>query len=159
MGQDVGQLVEAVAARAGAIGAVLTCAESCTGGWIAKVITDLPGSSNWFDRGFVTYSNQAKQDMLGVLGETLQQYGAVSQQTVLQMASGALRHSMASHSVAVSGIAGPGGGSADKPVGSVWVGWAGPSTVDACLYRFDGDREAVRLATVRAALQGLLERL
>lgn len=138
---------------------LLSTAESCTGGWIAKVLTDRAGSSAWFDRGFVTYSNQAKQQMLGVRGETLLQHGAVSRETVLEMAQGALHNSASQVSVAVSGIAGPGGGSPDKPVGSVWFAWAGPKGLDALCERFDGDRGEVRRQAVERALRGLLERL
>ena len=133
-------------------------AESCTGGWIAKSLTDIPGSSAWFDRGFVTYSNAAKQDMLGVQADTLAAHGAVSEPVVREMAEGALAHSRARLTVAVSGIAGPGGATPGKPVGTVWLAWAGEGmpTRSAC-YRFDGDREAVRRQAVEAALQGLLD--
>lgn len=133
-------------------------AESCTGGWIAKVLTDIAGSSEWFERGFVTYSNQAKQDMLGVPPALLASAGAVSRATVEAMAAGVLSHSRAQLSVAVSGIAGPGGGTRDKPVGTVWIAWAG-SPVGSCSRRFQfgGDREAVRRQAVAAALQGLLD--
>jgi nicotinamide-nucleotide amidase len=137
----------------------LACAESCTGGGIAAALTDVAGSSAWFDRGFVTYSNQAKRDMLGVSAETLAQFGAVSRETVLEMATGALTHSTAQLSVAVSGIAGPGGGSVDKPVGTVWLAWASAGEVVAVCEHFDGDRAAVRAAAVDAALRGLLERV
>ena len=137
----------------------LATAESCTGGWIAKCCTDLAGSSTWFERGFVTYSNQAKQDMLGVSAGTLESHGAVSKQTVLEMVDGALSHSRAHWALAISGIAGPGGGSADKPVGTVWFGWGGPSgwrhTQQHC---FEGDRDAVRQQAVLYALDGLAAR-
>jgi nicotinamide-nucleotide amidase len=134
-------------------------AESCTGGGIAAALTDLAGSSAWFDRAFVTYSNSAKVEMLGVSGHTLQRFGAVSRETVCEMAAGALARSEARLTVAVSGIAGPGGGSADKPVGTVWLAWATADGIDAAGQRFDGDRAAVRSQTVDAALQGLLERV
>jgi nicotinamide-nucleotide amidase len=137
----------------------LVTAESCTGGWIAKVLTDRAGSSAWFDRGFVTYSNLAKREMLGVLPATLERHGAVSRETVLEMAQGAVDRSAAQYSVAVSGVAGPGGGTPDKPVGSVWIAWATPDSLEAVCERFDGDRERVRMQTVERALQGLLERL
>lgn len=138
----------------------LTTAESCTGGWIAQVVTAVPGCSGWFERGFVTYSNLSKEEMLGVRRETLEERGAVSEETAREMASGALDHSNAHVSVAVTGIAGPDGGSADKPVGTVWIGWARKDAyVDARCFHFDGDRQAVRLATVKAALEGLVERL
>jgi nicotinamide-nucleotide amidase len=133
-------------------------AESCTGGGIAAALTDLAGSSDWFDRGFVTYSNQAKQEMLGVSPQTLLRFGAVSRETVLEMARGALGHSRAHLSVAVSGIAGPGGGTPDKPVGTVWLAWASDGDVAAVQRHFPGDRAAVRAATVDVALWGLLER-
>jgi len=136
----------------------LACAESCTGGGIAAALTDVAGSSAWFDRGFVTYSNQSKVEMLGVNGATLEQYGAVSEQTVIEMAQGAIDFSAAQLSVAVSGIAGPGGGSETRPVGTVWLAWATPDGVDARRELFAGDRLAVRAATVDAALSGLLQR-
>jgi nicotinamide-nucleotide amidase len=135
----------------------LATAESCTGGWIAKSCTDLAGSSMWFERGFVTYSNQAKIEQLAVSNLTLEQYGAVSQQTAEQMALGALNHSTANISVSVTGIAGPTGGSVEKPVGTVWVAWADKNTVSSAQYHFLGDREAVRIQTVIAALQGLIK--
>jgi nicotinamide-nucleotide amidase len=134
-------------------------AESCTGGWIAKTLTDVAGSSGWFDRGFVSYTNAAKQELLGVDGATLATHGAVSEATVRAMASGALARSAAQVAVAVSGIAGPTGGTADKPVGTVWLAWARRDGVtDTRHRRFDGDREAVRRQTVAEAIQGL-ERL
>ena len=138
-------------------GLSLATAESCTGGWIAKVMTDIPGSSGWFDRGFVTYTNQAKQDMLGVQADTLQQHGAVSEQTVREMANGALCNSRAGVSVAVSGIAGPGGGSADKPVGTVWLAWAAGSNIRTLRVHLSGDRGRVREQAVELALKGVLD--
>jgi nicotinamide-nucleotide amidase len=138
----------------------LVVAESCTGGWLAKVLTDLPGSSDWFDRGYVTYSNAAKQSMLGVRETTLQSEGAVSEATVAEMSRGALRESGADLALAVSGIAGPGGGSAEKPVGTVCFAWqqrgAEPQVARE---RFDGDREAVRRQSVRYLLHRLAEML
>ena len=137
----------------------LVTAESCTGGWIAKTVTDIAGSSEWFDCGMVAYSYEAKQAMLGVRPETLEQFGAVSRETAIEMVSGALVHSGGSLAVAVTGIAGPGGGSPDKPVGTVWIGWkrrGGYAQAD--VFHFDGDRDAVRRQTVAAALEGL-ERL
>jgi nicotinamide-nucleotide amidase len=141
-------------------GWMLACAESCTGGWITKVLTDVAGSSAWVERGFVVYSNQAKQDMLGVSAGTLGVHGAVSEPVVLEMARGALARSRAQMALAVTGIAGPGGGTPDKPVGTVWLAWAGPGAV-AVARRFElaGDRDAVRRRTVQLALEGLLERL
>lgn len=135
---------------------LLSVAESCTGGWVAKCCTDLAGSSAWFDRGFVTYSNQAKHDMLGVTLSTLEQYGAVSKQTVIEMTQGALTHSNADVSLAISGIAGPTGGTEDKPVGTVWLAWASKTTTKTQIYHFAGDRDAVRRQAVLAALQGIL---
>ncbi|MBJ6611377.1 MAG: nicotinamide-nucleotide amidase [Candidatus Thiothrix moscowensis] len=146
------QLADALQAR----GWMLATAESCTGGWIAKVCTDLAGSSVWFERGFVTYSNESKQDMLGVKAETLAQYGAVSEAVTAEMATGALRHSRAQVAVSVSGIAGPGGGTATKPVGMVCFGWAVNGGVYTETCRFAGDREAVRLQSVEHALRGVL---
>ncbi|MCV3277138.1 nicotinamide-nucleotide amidohydrolase family protein [Aeromonas hydrophila] len=132
-------------------------AESCTGGGVATAITDIAGSSGWFDRGFVTYTNEAKQQMLGVSGESLGQHGAVSEVVVLEMARGALAHSSASISVAISGIAGPGGATEGKPVGTVWFAWADRSgRHHSLLARFDGDRRQVRQQAVRQALSGLL---
>ena len=141
-------------------GRMLACAESCTGGWIAKVLTDVAGSSAWLDRGFVAYSNQAKQEMLRVLPETLAAHGAVSKPVALEMARGALVRSRAQMTVAVTGIAGPGGGSPEKPVGTVWLAWAtADGTADARRVQLPGGRAAVRRQTVRLALEGLLERL
>ncbi len=133
----------------------MAAAESCTGGWIAKVMTDIPGSSGWFERGFVTYSNQAKMDMLGVQADTLEHFGAVSEQVVREMAAGALAHSRAQVAVAVSGIAGPDGGTELKPVGTVWLAWADGNGVHAERRWFPGNREEVRWQTVIHALQGL----
>jgi nicotinamide-nucleotide amidase len=131
-------------------------AESCTGGWIAKAMTGVAGSSDWFDSGMVAYSYEAKQALLGVRPQTLESEGAVSRETVIEMVSGALVHSGASVAVAVTGIAGPGGGSTDKPVGTVWIGWKRRGGYTrAELFHFDGDRDAVRRQTVAAALRGL----
>ncbi len=154
---DLVALAGRVAERLIAHNLRLATAESCTGGWVAKVCTDLAGSSHWFERGFVTYSNEAKQELLGVGQETLEAHGAVSEPTVREMASGALRHSRADVSVAISGIAGPGGGSAEKPVGMVWFAWGTPEGITARCERFDGDRELVRRAAVVVALAGLLD--
>lgn len=138
----------------------LVTAESCTGGWIAQAVTAIAGSSEWFERGFVTYSNAAKQEMLGVSATTLAHYGAVSEQVVREMAEGALQHSHAQFAVAVSGIAGPGGGSEAKPVGTVCIGWAmiNHPTL-AATEVFAGDREAIRYAAVLKALNGVAEML
>jgi len=148
------QLGERLAARSW----WLAVAESCTGGWIAKTCTDASGASAWFDRGYVTYSNRAKQDMLGVQAATLDAHGAVSEAVVREMAEGALVRSGVQLAVAVSGIAGPAGGTPDKPVGTVWLGWAGEGMASrASHHRFDGDRNAVRRQAVAAALRGLLD--
>lgn len=136
----------------------LAIAESCTGGWIAKVITDVSGSSGWFDRGFVTYSNAAKMDLLGVQEATIARHGAVSAEVVAEMAAGALARSPADIAVAVSGIAGPEGGSPDKPVGTVYLAWAlrdGPVQTES--RHFQGNRDEVRLEAVATALQGVLD--
>ena len=136
----------------------LATAESCTGGWIAEALTAISGSSAWFDRGFVTYSNEAKTDMLGVAAQTLAAHGAVSEATVREMAEGALARSLADVAVAVSGVAGPTGGTAAKPVGMVCIGWvAKGSPTRSLTLRFAGDRTAVRRQTVVRALDGILE--
>ncbi len=140
-------------------GQMLATAESCTGGLIAARCTDLAGSSQWFERGFVTYSNAAKTELLGVPAALIEEYGAVSEAAARAMATGALTHSHAQASLAVTGIAGPLGGSADKPVGTVWFAWCVDGQLDSRLRVFGGDRSAVREATVRHALEGLLERL
>ncbi len=135
---------------------MLCSAESCTGGWVAKLLTDITGSSAWFERGFVTYSNQAKQEMLGVEASIIGHHGAVSELTAREMARGALHHSHADISLAITGIAGPGGGSELKPVGLVWLAWAMPDDEIRCeQYVFDGDRDAVRRQAVAMALQGV----
>ena len=134
----------------------LVTAESCTGGWIAKTVTDIAGSSDWFDCGMAAYSYEAKQALLGVRPHTLETHGAVSRETAIEMVSGALVNSGASVAVAVTGIAGPGGGTEDKPVGTVWIAWkrrGGYPNAEA--FHFAGDREAVRRQTVAAALRGL----
>ncbi|WP_243041449.1 CinA family protein [Dyella sedimenti] len=139
---------------------MLVTAESCTGGWIAKTLTDLPGSSAWFDAGVVTYSYEAKQALLGVNPHTLQRTGAVSEETALEMVSGALARFGAGVAVAVTGIAGPSGGTPDKPVGTVWIGWKRRGGyAHARLFHFGGDREAVRRQSVAAALSGVLQTL
>ena len=150
------RLAETLGVRMRASRHRLVTAESCTGGWIAKTVTDIAGSSDWFDCGLAAYSYEAKQGLLGVRPETLEKSGAVSRETVLEMVSGALVHSGATLAVAVTGIAGPGGGTPDKPVGSVWIAWkARGGYADAQLFQFDGDRESVRRQTVAASLQGL----
>jgi len=136
----------------------MTTAESCTGGWLAQQITSLAGSSDWFDCGFVTYSNSSKHNLLGVSQSSLNEHGAVSEQVAIEMASGALDHANADVAISVTGIAGPDGGTPDKPVGTVWVAWIVPGRppVTRC-FHFDGDRERVRLETVKAAFAGLLD--
>lgn len=143
----------------------LCLAESCTGGGIAEMVTRLPGSSNWFDCGWVTYSNSAKEAMLGVEPAVIERFGAVSEDCVREMVCGALERSIADYSIAVSGVAGPGGGSAQKPVGTVWIAWAfRPVPGMACeavahRFQFEGDRQMVRAKAIRAALSGLLHQL
>ncbi len=156
--------LEALAAEAGRRllerGEWLATAESCTGGWVAQAVTAIAGSSAWFDRGFVTYSNAAKADQLGVPLTTLERHGAVSEATARAMAQGVLAHSRADWSLAITGIAGPSGGSDEKPVGTVCFAWAqrdGGCEAQTC--HFAGDREAVRALAVRHVLRGLLERL
>jgi nicotinamide-nucleotide amidase len=152
---EVAQLAQALRAR----GWMLATAESCTGGLIAAACTDLAGSSEWFERGFVTYSNEAKTELLGVDPALIDAHGAVSEVVARAMAFGAVRHSRAQVSVAVTGVAGPGGGSKDKPVGTVWFGFIVDGLLTSESRRFDGDRAAVRQATVRHALQRLAELL
>ncbi len=153
--------LEALAAELGvallARGWMLAGAESCTGGWAAQALTAVAGSSSWFERGYVTYSNQAKMDLLGVRAETLDQYGAVSEATAAEMARGVLDHSLAQAAFAITGIAGPSGGSAEKPVGTVCFAWAlagAPVVVESLV--FSGDRRAVRALSVRHAFRQLL---
>ena len=153
----------ALAARLGAAalarGAMIATAESCTGGLVAGAITSIAGSSGWFERGFVTYSDLAKEQQLGVASSTIERFGAVSEETAKAMAQGAVRGAAAQWAVAVTGIAGPDGGSPDKPVGTVWLAWAGPGHLQALKRQFGGDRAAVRQASVRVALEGLIDRL
>ncbi|HEX4984845.1 MAG TPA: nicotinamide-nucleotide amidohydrolase family protein [Burkholderiales bacterium] len=148
-----GRVGDALKAR----GLMLATAESCTGGWIGQAVTMVPGSSRWFDRGFVTYTNEAKQEVLGVQAATLKAFGAVSEQTVREMVAGTLARSRAQLAVAVSGIAGPDGGTPAKPVGTVMLAWGvKDGEVRAQPWHFDGDRDAVRRQTVIAALEGVL---
>ena len=158
--KDIESLVERVARLLHARDAKLATAESCTGGWIAKSLTDVAGSSAWFEYGFVTYGNNAKADMLGVDPEVIDRHGAVSREVATAMAMGARVVSGADLAVAVTGIAGPDGGSDDKPVGTVWFAWDGPGRRTASrLECFEGDREAVRRQTVAASLHGVLRQL
>lgn len=138
---------------------MLATAESCTGGLIAGACTDRAGSSEWFERGFVTYSNEAKSEMLGVDAALIEAHGAVSEVVARAMAFGAVRHSRAQAAVAVTGIAGPTGGSPAKPVGTVWFGFMVDGKLSSEMRRFDGDRAAVRRQTVEHALQGLMRRI
>jgi nicotinamide-nucleotide amidase len=153
----------ALAARLGQLAlaqqVLLAAAESCTGGLVAGAITAVPGSSLWFERGFVTYSDAAKVEQLNVAPATLERFGAVSVQTAAEMAAGALRASRAQWALAITGVAGPGGGTAEKPVGMVCFGWSGPGGVATEQRRLEGDRAAIRLASVRIALAGLVGRL
>ncbi|MDR3395896.1 MAG: nicotinamide-nucleotide amidohydrolase family protein [Parasulfuritortus sp.] len=154
------QLAAELGAALQARGWQLAAAESCTGGWAAQAMTAVAGSSAWFDRGFVTYSNEAKMDMLGVSADTLARFGAVSEATVLSMAEGALRNSRAQAAFAISGIAGPTGGSDSKPVGTVCFAWAvvGEPTEVATMW-FDGDRQLVRIQSVEYVFRQMLGRL
>jgi nicotinamide-nucleotide amidase len=137
----------------------LVTAESCTGGWAAQVVTSVAGSSDWFERGFVTYSNDAKQELLGVASGTLKTYGAVSEETAREMALGALARSKGSIALAITGIAGPTGGSAGKPVGTVCFAWAAKGTARSETKHFEGDRESVRRQSVVHALAGVIRTL
>ncbi|MBA3773617.1 MAG: CinA family protein [Ramlibacter sp.] len=151
--------VKQLADRLVDLGWMLATAESCTGGLIAAACTDLAGSSDWFERGFVTYSDEAKTELLDVDAALIATHGAVSEVVARAMAFGAVRHSRARVSVAVTGIAGPSGGSKDKPVGTVWFGFMVDGRLSSEMKRFDGDRAAVRTDTVAYALDGLLLRL
>lgn len=154
------QLAAQTGAALQAHGMMLATAESCTGGGVASAVTEIAGSSGWFDRGFVTYSNQAKIDMLGVSPDTLARFGAVSEATVREMVAGALHHSRAQVALAVSGIAGPGGGTVDKPVGMVWFAWGITDGVSvARLHQLAGNRAEIRAQAVLIALQGVIELL
>ena len=156
--ETLDELAERLGATLLAAGRRLATAESCTGGGIAYRVTDIAGSSEWFDRGFITYSNAAKEQMLGVSADTLREYGAVSAATAEAMVAGALRNSDADLAVAVTGVAGPGGGTAEKPVGTVWFAWArrGDTPVARCDL-LEGDRAAVRERSIRIALEGVIE--
>ncbi|MCA1768773.1 MAG: CinA family protein [Halomonas sp.] len=140
-------------------GVMITCAESCTGGGVASAITSVAGSSDWFETGYVTYSNAAKSRLLGVSEALLETHGAVSREVVEAMVAGACRDSGATLGVAISGVAGPGGGSAEKPVGTVWLAWGDAAGATAECHRYSGDRLAVREQAVRESLAGLVRRL
>jgi len=158
--EELQQLAAELGDRLRVRGWMLATAESCTGGWAGQLLTALPGSSQWYERGFITYANAAKIEMLGVPTETLDQYGAVSEETASAMAAGALAHSHAQATLAISGIAGPGGGTPQKPVGLVCYGWAlEDGTLMSSTCRLDGDREEIRSRAVAAALRGLIDLL
>lgn len=139
---------------------MLATAESCTGGWVGQVITSVPGSSTWYDRGFITYSNASKREMLGVSSATLEYHGAVSEETVREMAEGAIKSSQGHYSLAISGVAGPGGGTLQKPVGTVCFAWASRrGHTESETMHFSGDRDSIRLQSVAHALNGMLTRV
>jgi nicotinamide-nucleotide amidase len=156
--EELHQLATELGEKLLARGWMLATAESCTGGWAGQLLTSLPGSSQWYERGFITYANAAKIEMLGVPEDTLATHGAVSEETASVMAAGALKHSHAQAALAISGIAGPGGGTPQKPVGLVCYGWAlSDGTLMSSTCRLDGDREEIRSRAVAAALRGLIE--
>jgi nicotinamide-nucleotide amidase len=158
--RDLDAIARQLGDRLFALGYALVTAESCTGGWVGKVLTDIPGSSAWYDRGFITYTNAAKQEMLNVRAHTLERHGAVSEETVCEMVRGALAHSLGTMALAISGIAGPGGASPNKPVGTVCFAWGQrDGTLWSCQQRFEGDRDAVRRQAVALALQETLDYL
>jgi len=160
MTERLDKLAELLGQRLEAAGLVLATAESCTGGWLSKVVTDIPGSSAWFDRGFVTYGNPAKQELLGVSAAAIADHGAVSEEVAREMAQGALKYSRAGVAVAITGIAGPAGGSEDKPVGTVCFAWVLENRVPLSQrVQLAGNREEVRHQSVRLALEHLLELL
>jgi nicotinamide-nucleotide amidase len=156
--EELHQLASELGDKMLARGWMLATAESCTGGWAGQLITAIPGSSHWYERGFITYANAAKIEMLGVPEATIATHGAVSEETASAMAAGALAHSHAQAALSISGIAGPGGGTPQKPVGLVCYGWAlEDGTVMSSTCRLDGDREEIRSRAVAAALRGLIE--
>ncbi len=161
--ESIHKLAVALVADLTASGKAMSTAESCTGGWVAKAVTDVPGSSVIFGYGIVCYSNGAKESMLGVKNQTLTEHGSVSEPVVEEMAEGVLNLSGSDIAVAVSGIAGPSGGTEEKPVGTVWFAWAvrdsGKVRIETSCEHFDGDRELVRELTVAHAIQGVLDRL
>jgi nicotinamide-nucleotide amidase len=152
-------LAKKLGQRLKAQGQKLVTAESCTGGWAAQVVTSVAGSSDWFERGFVTYSNDSKHELLGVGHSTLKKHGAVSEETAREMAQGALARSKGTLALAVTGVAGPGGGSPEKPVGMVCFAWAHPKGLESETRHFSGDRESVRRQSVVHALEGVLKTL
>jgi nicotinamide-nucleotide amidase len=153
------ELAQSVAAALKARALKLATAESCTGGWVSTALTAVAGSSDWFERGYVTYSNAAKREELGVAEETLRRHGAVSEETAREMAAGAMRKARVQAALAITGVAGPTGGSAAKPVGTVCFAWAHGGKISSETKRFEGDRESVRRQSVQYALEGLLQRL
>lgn len=153
------ELAKRLGARLTGANEMLATAESCTGGWAAQVATSVAGSSAWFERGFVTYSNAAKQELLGVRAETLRAHGAVSEETAREMARGALERSQGTIAVSITGVAGPGGGTAEKPVGTVCFAWARGGEVRSETRRFAGDRESIRRQSVIVALEGVMRAL
>ena len=156
--EELNQLATELGEKLRARGWTLATAESCTGGWVGQLITALPGSSHWYERGFITYANVAKVEMLGVPAEILAAHGAVSEETASAMAAGALSHSHAQAALAISGIAGPSGGTPQKPVGLVCYGWAlADGTLMSSTCRLSGDREEIRSRAVAAALRGLID--
>jgi nicotinamide-nucleotide amidase len=155
MESELFKLAEQLGRWLKANGKTIVTAESCTGGWISQVMTDTPGSSAWFDRGFVTYSNAAKVQMLGVNLQTLEHYGAVSTETATEMAEGALARSEAGIAVAVTGIAGPEGGTKEKPVGTVFIAWADKNGTRVIKKHYTGNRREIRAQTVKSAVEGL----
>jgi len=152
-------LAKRLGARLKRANEMLATAESCTGGWAAQVVTSAAGSSAWFERGFVTYSNAAKQELLGVRAETLRAHGAVSEETAREMARGALERSQGTIAVSITGVAGPAGGTAEKPVGTVCFAWARGGEVRSETRRFAGDRESIRRQSVILALEGVMRAL
>jgi len=156
--EELDQLARELRDKLKTHGWMLATAESCTGGWVGQVVTAIPGSSSWYERGFITYANEAKIDMLGVSPETLARHGAVSEETACAMAAGALAHSRAQAAIAISGIAGPGGGTPEKPVGLVCYGWAlADGTLMSSICRLGGNRDEIRSRAVAAALRGLID--
>ena len=153
------ELARRVGERLKAANAMLATAESCTGGWAAQVVTSVAGSSAWFDRGFITYSDAAKQELLGVRAETLRSHGAVSEQTAREMARGALERSKATLALSITGVAGPSGGTREKPVGMVCFAWSRGGEVRSETRHLPGDRESVRRQSVILALEGVLRTL
>lgn len=156
--EELHQLAVELAGKLCARGWMLATAESCTGGWVGHLLTSLPGSSQWYERGFITYANAAKIEMLGVPADVIDEHGAVSEETASAMAAGALAHSHAQAALAISGIAGPSGGTPKKPVGLVCYGWAlADGTLLSSTCRLDGDREEIRSRAVAAAMRGLID--